>query len=522
MQSALKAFAFLLLGLAWLGCSGGGSEEFCADNADCETRLTCFQNRCLPLEQVPEGLLWEVIPSGHAPPMVLNTPQRTQPLPLRFCEAGVVGNTGELGLLRVDAEGEKRGLPGVCTREQFWVEGEFSIPLSPGWWRFTFHPENAPPIVRRFEVRNCEEAVRLGTLQAPAHSTLRFLPIHGEDYPLPRCGIRAQAFDPESGEVLSEAVEIRLAPDGQCRPPRPEGWALEVANPRGEQFALVLDSATASAPVMRQRVFYLRWEPDSMEPQVLSTESQAAERVLLDLADPNGLPVDGARIQAVWPWPETENSCLGPRFRAAPDEGYGAFRSAPAMPTHHPGTYELWLPPGPYHFQVVPPAATDLAAKTWEEPVTVRAGGGNVLPLRLTRKAVVEGGVRSDHPREPLAETRLRALPLQAPQRSVETRTDAQGNYRLQLDPGKYLLLADPPGRGRARVWSFLEAGEGETLRVDPLVGQPRVVAGLVRNEEGPLGLTLIRAWDVNGEIPVVAGEAVTDSSGRFVVRLRR
>lgn len=521
MQS-LKRLVLLFLGWAFLACGEGRSDDFCRDNADCETRLTCFQNQCLLLEQIPEGLVWEVMPPGHARPMTMPTPQRTQPIPLSYCESRARGNTGKLGPMRVDIEGEKRGLPGKCVAEQQWIEGDFSFPLSPGRWRLTFHPQGSPPIVRVVDVGGCQP-VPLGTLRTPESSVLRFLPVHGKELPQPRCGIRAQAFDLTGHRPLSRPVEIGLAEDGTCSPPQPDGWAIQVAKPEEGSFALVLETATPAAPVIRQRRLLVAWMPEAMEPRVISTESRAAERTLLDLLDPDGLPVDGARIRAAWPEGGAKKGCLASKFEGFDDE-FGAFRSALATPTGLPGTYELWLPPGPYHFEVIPPAATDLAAKRWEEKTTVREGGGNVLPLRLDRKAVIEGSVRMELSRNPLADAWVQALPLSPFQRAWETHTDAQGAYRLQVDPGPYLLLADPPGRNRSRIWSIVEVAEAERARVDLGLSQPRVVAGEVRRKEdgGVLGFTLVRAWDVNGTVPVMAGEAVTDQSGRFVLRLRR
>lgn len=518
MQPALRAAAALLA--LCLGCAGGQSEEFCNDNADCETRLTCFQNRCLLLEPVPVGLIWEIAPASQGLPMSLATTQRTQPLTLRHCEASAVGDASELGSVRVDVEGATRGLDGVCVREQQVVEGNFSIPLAPGRWRLTFHPTNAPPIVRNIEIVGCAP-FPLGPIRAREQASLRFLPIQSADDPQPRCGIRAQAFDIERGEPLSHPLSLALGSDHRCRPPRPEGWELQVARPQdGLHFALVLETEDVAAPVMRQKVVHLEWAPDEPVPVVIDTESRPAERVLLDLGDPDGQPVDGARIQASWPWRD-DDDCLGKRFPGAAEED-GAFRSAVARPTSAPGGYELWLPPGPHLFRVIPPAATDLAAKTWQEPATVREGGGNVLLLRLDRKPNLEGTVFTDPGREPLSDARVRALPLRAPGRMVEVRADAQGFYRLRLDPGPYLLLADPPGRRLPRIWSFVELGEMGTHRVDLGIDPARVIAGHVRGEEGPLPHALVRAWDVGGDEPVVAGEAMTDAAGRFVLRLRR
>src|SRR5690606_19249083 len=100
------------------------------------------------------------------------------------------------------------------------------------------------------------------------------------------------------------------------------------------------------------------------------------------------------------------------------------------------------------------------------------------------------------------SDARVRALPLRAPGRMVEVRADAQGFYRLRLDPGPYLLLADPPGRRLPRIWSFVELGEMGTHRVDLGIDPARVIAGHVRGEEGPLPHALVRAWDVGGDEP--------------------
>lgn len=518
MQPPLR-IALVLLLLAGLGCEGARSDEFCHDNGDCETRLTCFQNRCLLLEPLPAGFVWEILPSENAMPVAIEGTDRNQPLALQYCEATVEGDAGDLGALRVDVEGEASGLGGVCHAEQHTVEGEFSLRLPPGKWRLVFHPANRPPIVRNIEIPGCG-SFPLGPLYQRETSLLRFLPIQGRTNPEPRCGIRAQVFGVERGEPLSAPLSIQVDPESPCRPLHPDGWELEVARPReGRRIAVVLETADPLAPVMRQAIAYLDWMPEAIGPLVIDTASEPAERVILDLGDGDGLPVDGARIQASWPGFD-EGDCLAPKFRGTAPEA-GAFRSPLARPTSLPGGYELWLPPGPYLFRVVPPAATDLAAKTWAEPVTVRPGGGNVLPLRLERKPGLEGTVINSG-REPVAEVRVRALPLRGGARMAETASDAQGGYRLQVDPGPYLLLFDPPTRTLPRSWSFLEVREGEDAREDREISPARTIAGRIQGEEGGLPHTLIRAWDTRGAEPVVAGEALTDASGRFVLRVRR
>lgn len=512
-----------ILALAGLGC-GSGPEAFCTDNADCDTKLTCFQNRCLLLEPVPAGLHWEVVPQGSPYAQTLPTPQAAQPLPLEVCTPSVEGNTGELGKVRIDVEGEVRGLPGVCAFEQHVVSGEFSIPIAPGQWRLTIHPERGPPIVRRTNIQSCKP-FPLGTLAKRQTAKFRFLATMGRENPEFRCGIRAQAFDPSTGDPLSAVVELPLDANHRCSPP-PEGWEIEIASPEvGARFALVLETADAAAPVMRRQTFDdLIWKenPPLLE---LHTESVAAERVEIFLQDSGGLPVAGARIQASWP-PEggEERECLAPRY-VPPSDAYGGFSSAPATPTSEPGVYELWLPPGPYQFRAVPPAATHLAATVWQDDVTmVRPGGRNFLPLQLGRKGILEGSVVGPTG-DALTDVSVRVVPLGGHQRPTQTRTDGLGHYRLELDPGPYLLLAEPSVGGFPWNWKFLDDWKG-SMREDVALTRPRVLAGTLRRSgEGtsrPLAHSLVRVWDVSGPRPVVAGNAVTDEEGRFVIRIRR
>jgi len=517
VQPALRSIAALLV--ACLGCAGGQPEDFCTDNADCETRLTCFLNRCHRLEPLPPNLVWEIAPGEPARTMTVTAVPRTQPIVLEHCETTVEGDVSELGRVRVDVEGSMRGLSGVCVREQHVVEGEFSLPLVPGKWRLTFHPTNAPPLVRTIEFSQCVP-VPLGAIRPRELARLRFLPVFGPDNPEPRCGIRVQAFDAMLGEPLSLPLSVRLGSDHRCRPPSPQGWELDVQRPQeGERFALVVETEDAAAPVMRRQVIELDWA-EAMEPVILDTRSRPAERVFIDLRDPDGQPVDGVRLQAIWP-EEADDGCLASRIVGEGGED-GAFRSAYAQPANSPGGYELWLPPGPHLFRAIPPAALDLASRIWSEPVTVREGGGNVLLLRLERKPVLEGTVYAEPGREPSAEARIHALPLRAPARGLLVRTDAQGGYRMRLDPGPYLILADPRGNRLPRTWTFVEVGDAGSQRVDIGIDLGRTVAGQARSATGPLPYAIVRVWDVGGSVPVVAGETVTDAEGRFVLRIRR
>jgi hypothetical protein len=386
----------------------------------------------------------------------------------------------------------------------------------------TIHPERGPPLVRRFADVQCKD-VPLGTLMRPKSAKFRFHVTMGEANPEHRCGIRAQAFDPSNGDPLSAVLEIPLDEDHLCSPP-PEGWELEIASPMlGSSVALVLETSDATAPVMRRQTFDLIWS-DNPEPRVLHTESVAAERVEILLQDPGGLPVAGARIQAIWPPDDGEaEECLGPKYVRSTDPS-GAFRSGPATPTSEPGVYELWLPPGPYQFWAVPPAATALAVTASKEPVTVRPGGPNFLPLQSGRKGIVEGSVVRPTG-DGLADASVRVVPLGRFQRPAQTRTDGLGSYRLELDPGPYLLLAEPSSGDLPWNWKFLGDWKDPT-RADVALTRPRVLAGTLRRTgdeaRHPLANALVRVWDVTGPRPVVAGHAVTDEEGRFVMRIRR
>lgn len=511
-----------LLALAAIAC-GGGYEDYCRDNADCAPVLTCFRNRCLRLEPVPANLAWEIIPDGM-PPQFLLTPQTGQPVPLEYCASGVRGDTGDLGRVRLDFDGNVLSVQGFCGFEQYEVSGEFELPLPPGRWRMTAYPEGRPPIVRSFGIQACG-FTDLGTLYPSRSANFRFRFVMGGGNPAPRCGIRVQAFDSTTGDPLSQALEVKLDSRHRCEPP-PEGWEIEIAEPQqGGFFNLVAETLDAAAPVMRRQTQTILWREDP-EPFVLETRSSTAEKVLIHLLDPDEIPVAGAAIQAIWP-PEKksslpdESTCMPRRF-AADGDPFGAFRSPPATPTATPGVYELWLPPGPYRFRAIPPAAADLAT-TWTEDFSVRSGKSVLLALQLRRKWTLEGSVLAAG--EALAEVQVRAVPLSHSLRAASTRTDAQGAFRLRLDPGPYLLLAEPRQSDLASTWIFLQEWQ-DAQQVKLELPTPRNLAGIVRDASGEpkrgLSNAVVRAWDLGGPRPVVAGQTVTDAEGRFVMRIRR
>ena len=514
-----------VLALASIAC-GGGHEDYCRDNADCSTWHTCFRNRCLRLDPVPAGLAWEVIPDGSPRSQFFATPQTGQPIPLEYCASGLRGDASELGRIRVDLEGDILGVPGFCAFEQHDVSDAFQLPLPPGRWRMTAYPEQGPPLVRMVGVQPCE-FTDLGKLEPPRSARFRFLFTMGEGLPEKRCGIRVQAFDSSTGDPLSAALEVPLDSRHRCTPPA-EGWELEIAEPRNGWFDLVLETKDVAAPVMRRQSRGIRWtaEPELLE---VETRSVAAERVVIQLLDPAGLPVAGAQIRAIWPpeeekWQpegEGESICMPRRFAADGDPA-GAFRSPPATATAEPGSYELWLPPGPYRFLASPPPTTDLAT-TWTEDFSVRSGAAVLLALQLRRKWSIEGSVLGQLG-DRLANVPVRAVPLSEFARPAQTRTDAHGFFRLRVDPGPYIVLAEPREDGLASNWAFLlEWKDSAEMKLELL--EPRILAGTVRDATGEtvraLANAVVRVWDLSGPRPVVAGQAVTDAEGRFVMRIR-
>lgn len=508
---AAAGLALLVTGLAALalaGCGSGQAFSYCVDNADCETNLTCFQNQCLHLAPVQDGLLWEVAPRHTPYSHTFRTPQRLQPLPFTFCEPSVQGRVPAGQQLRVDLEGELEGLPGRCVGEQQVLQGEFSLPLPAGKWRLTFHPKDGAPSTRALQLDRCG-SVDLGELAPPPTTRVRFLPTQGPEDPRPRCGVRVQAFDPSTGDPLSRALELRLNANFECQPPTPQGWELEVAHPRqGAGVALVVQSASPEAPVMRDAVFSITLDGDPTATGALATHAAPSQRALLLVEDENGHPVDGVQVAGAWPGGWQPRSCL--QERPPPGTRDGAFRSAFARPTGSPGMYELWLPQGPIVFEATPPAATHLA------PTLVEAVGeaGRLHRLVLPRKARLHGAVTTAS--GPLAGARLLAHPFTPGHRPVEARADARGAFELWADPGPYALFVDPLDPELPYAW-FPPDEVRDDRRLELLVQEPRVVAGSWR-----LPGAHVRAWTVVGGHALLVGEAVTDEEGRFVMRLRR
>lgn len=508
LPAAGWALAFALwVGLA--GCGSGRAFSTCIDNGDCETNLTCFQRQCLPLGPVQDGLVWEVALPGAPFSQTFRTPQRLQPLPFSYCEQVVEGWVEEGLPVRVDLEGEQEGLPGRCVADQQVLRGAFSLPLPAGTWRLTLHPPGGPPTTRSFHLERCQ-TLDLGTLAPPPTTRVRFRPVHGLHDPRPRCGVRVQAFDPTTGDPLSQPLSIPLSSQFECQAPTPHGWELEVALPRaGAGVALVVESASPAAPVMRTATFSVHLEQgvEFVDAGPLPTASVPAERVLLLVEDANGHPVDGVRLVGAWPGPKRQSGCL--QARTPPAQRDGSFQSPPARPLGSPGMYELWLPPGPIAFEATPPEATLLATTVVETVVEA----GKLHRLILPEKVLLRGGIAA--PTGPLPGARLLAQPL-GQGRSVETRADAKGGYELWVDPGTYAFFVDPKSVELPYAW-FTPGALLAGRRVDLDVLEPRVLAGSWR-----LPGAHVRAWTVREGHSLLLGEAITDGEGRFVMLISR
>jgi hypothetical protein len=197
------------------------------------------------------------------------------------------------------------------------------------------------------------------------------------------------------------------------------------------------------------------------------------------------------------------------------------------------GQYSVVLPPGEYRFDIRPrDTAHALLVRDLEVPVEdvpLRVDVSLGTPTSATGSVVVADG-------RPIAGAVIQAIPTQCtepaalqqfkpspwclPRPAQTTATD--GNFRLELDPGQYSLLAQPPDGSRL-PWvpgaaplqvATTTASDAGVLRAPA----PIALFLELRDPGGsPIPNALVRAFRTSPQqAPVELGNAVTDATGRF------
>ncbi|MFK7743389.1 MAG: sigma-70 family RNA polymerase sigma factor, partial [Planctomycetota bacterium] len=187
--------------------------------------------------------------------------------------------------------------------------------------------------------------------------------------------------------------------------------------------------------------------------------------------------------------------------------------------TDQQGRFELdGLTPGPVRLRLESqgraPKIVDLELSPGDpQPIELRMGAGGTV-----------AGVFTDAEGNPLAHTSVH-LANKALQRTIETRADATGRFRLEhLPEGPIVIRANtqrPKQGGEQGVDDLIAqtstaVAEGEVQTWSPqLTKKADTIAGTVRDERG----APLRDWFVSVELPGVnTRSAATDTDGRFAI----
>ena len=504
------------------GCPGSVGAD-CELDTECAEGLICFAEICQELG-TPEGTItFEVIPQPGTGLHPTTFAMGEQPLRFDLCgPSGVRGNTA--AGTEVVAVGTVAGLPGQERRTQQSVGGAFFLPLSPGTWSLTFllpadeSGELPPPERLQVELSRCriEELGEVAPGGEVRHARFDVV-IDAERDPRPRCGVRAQLFDPLTGEPLSRALPIEREAGRTCVAPA-EGRILAFHPPAGGgEIELRLTPTSTTWPTFPEKAFrFALPEAPLVDLGAVGIGAEAnLERVELLVLAPDGAPVSGARIRAI-------GSSADGREHFAP----------PLATELGDGRYELWLAPATYLLRVEPPAGLDAAvggcieeeADACAEALVVEPGVPAQRTVRLARSLILSGRILTPE-RDPLPGARVLALPLGEGRRAA-TVSGAGGRYQLLLDPDRYELVVQPePIYGAWRRYELQAPLVADGWRDLELPAAARVVGTVVSTardgREERLHRAMVRAWRVEeGKAPQLVGEGFTDAAGRFGLEL--
>lgn len=209
------------------------------------------------------------------------------------------------------------------------------------------------------------------------------------------------------------------------------------------------------------------------------------------------------------------------------------------------GEFELYVPPGEYNIEVLPPANSTWAKGTfafssrYNNPIL---GERDVL-LPLKSKPKLQGIVCKDNKSpgscEQVKRTQIRAIwrsPLKASNvhessmsHYVSQAVQPNGEYELSLDPGRYdLVFIPPPDLGLARsIYENVEIqasnpNRKQTCELDAYLPEAIHFLGRVMGpDKFPLANTNVEiySYDKESKFPaMLLGRATTNSQGEFSV----
>lgn len=202
-------------------------------------------------------------------------------------------------------------------------------------------------------------------------------------------------------------------------------------------------------------------------------------------------------------------------------------RYSTTLSTDDKGRFATILPPGTYNATIEPALATG-RAKT-KQPVTIDRDV-TALTLEPPARTVVRGRVVLTDER-PLSSAEVVAVPedptaAQAP-RAGRAKTQADGRFELELDPGPYVLTVFPQeGTGFPRVVTRPEVPAKDTELPDIRVPAPTRLAFQLRDPSAtgnPIVRAVVRilaAFPGHEDTPVEIGGSMTDTDGNVEILL--
>ncbi len=334
--------------------------------------------------------------------------------------------------------------------------------------------------------------------------------------------------------LASAGARSELTGDGALLGPRESACDVTVFDPAGQPIADAIVEALHAAPASnadplvderrtdadgravlrlpRDLPFHVRARaPDFVPANVPSPRFGAVVTIRLEAAaklegrilDPDGKPV-AARIELHGP--------------------AGPWRPARAAAAAVDGSYTFTeLIPGNYDVVLIPAGGTPFA-RTVAAGVFLPAGASR-QDFLFARGASVFGVVRATDG-APIRGARVRAnVELRSAQRgrqrqSLETRTDAEGRYRIAgLAVGRVVVDADTRDhQGASRAFELRETiGERE---LDLVLAPSITLAGIVRDTEGhPVAEAEVHFGRLRNGAVQFHGRATTDADGRFEIR---
>jgi RNA polymerase sigma-70 factor (ECF subfamily) len=177
---------------------------------------------------------------------------------------------------------------------------------------------------------------------------------------------------------------------------------------------------------------------------------------------------------------------------------------------------------GAFSFTGFRPGTTELVARArgfapWRGTVTVSLDVTARVDVPLGMAAIVRGTV-SDSEGKPVDGADV-AVGLGRDLLNSEARTDAEGRFRLDtLAPGEVEISAEANGVGRASAKLMLAAG-AETEWHAVLSSGLEIVGRVLDEHDQPIPGWTVRAWPHPDPRQEYEAFAITDGSGRFVLR---